>query len=183
MSDKLKLLLVDSERYRKIMLNILTRDARLRSLDLDVIEAGDGIEAFSQFQTEQPSIIITELLLPRLSGFELIRKVRNEKTGKDLPILLVTGLARDMTSINVLKRSFNVVLQVKPFTPWDFALNIQKQLAPLRKVERAAKRESRPSLGGRKKTPTGTFSKDETQPGLKDPTLVDVRFDVPGLRE
>lgn len=189
MADKLKLLLVDSERYRKIMLNILTRDARLRSLDLEVLEAGDGLEAFELFKAEQPSIIITELLLPRLSGFELIRKVRNEKAGKDVPILLVTGLSRDMTSINVLKRSFNVVLQVKPFTPWDFALSISKQLAPLRKNERDKrdsernKSDSKPRLGGRKKTPTGTFSQDETQPGLKDPTLVDIRFDVPGLRE
>ena len=183
MAETLKLLLVDSERYRKIMLNILTRDARLRSLDLQILEAGDGIEAFETFKSELPQIVISELLLPRLSGFELIRKIRGEKAGKNIPILLVTGLARDMTSINVLKRSFNVMLQVKPFTPWDFALNIQKQLAPLRKAVKQKADESKPGLGRRKKQPTGTFSTDDTQPGLKDPTLVDVRFDVPGLRE
>ena len=182
MSDKLKLLLVDTERYRKIMLNILTRDARLRSLDLEILEASDGNEALEVFKAEQPDLMLTELLLPRLSGFELIRKVRSHDAGKEIPILLVTGLARDMTSINVLKRSFDVVLQVKPFTPWDFALTISKQLAHLRKAEKA-KQDSSPEIGKRRKAPTGTFSVDETQPGLRDPTLVDVRFDVPGLRD
>ncbi len=182
MADKLKLLLVDTERYRKIMLNILTRDARLRSLDLELLEAADGNEALEVFNREEPNIVVTELLLPRLSGFELIRKIRSTDAGKDVPILLVTGLARDMTSINVLKRSFNVVLQVKPFTPWDFALSISKQLAPMRKAEKA-RRDSSPNIGKRRNAPTGTFSTDDTQPGLRDPTLVDVRFDVPGLRE
>ena len=126
-------------------------------------------------------LAITELLLPRLSGFELIRQVRASGEGADIPILLVTGLARDMTSINVLKRSFNVDLLVKPFTPWDFALSVQKLVAPLRAP--ATRQNSRPGLGKRKKQPTGAFGPEETQPGLRSPTLVDMSFDVPGLRD
>ncbi len=165
------------------MLNILTRDARLRSLDLTVLEATNGLEAMELFKEEKPALTITELLLPKLSGFEMIRKMRDEESMAAAPIMLVTGIARDMTSINVLKRIFDVHFQAKPFTPWDFALNVQKLLAPSRGSAARPSAESRPGLGRRKKSPTGTFNKEETQPNLRSPTLVDVSFDVPGLRD
>ena len=66
--------LVDTERYREIMLNSLARDTRLRSLDLEILRAADGNGALEVFKNETPDIVVTGLLLPRLSGFELIRK-------------------------------------------------------------------------------------------------------------
>ena len=54
----------------------------------DVIPSYDGVEALSQFQLEQPDLLITDLMLPGLDGYELCRSVRELS---NIPILVVTG--------------------------------------------------------------------------------------------
>lgn len=172
MDRPLKILVIDTERYRKIILSIFTRDTRLRTLSLDAVQAGDGQEGLALFLSHQPDLVITELLLPKMSGFELVRSIRAEPTGAKVPILLTTALARDMTTIHVLKRSFDIQLQVKPFTPWDFALTLQKVLAPILAPTRGRDSER---LGPREGQPQGPETR-VPRPLTRTPSLIDVRF-------
>ena len=115
-----------------IIKKVLTRDGKLRQFKIDVLEANDGVEGLEMFKEFQPALVIQELLLSRMSGFELVRAIRELDEGKEVPILVTSAMTQDMTTLNLLHRQFRVHHQPKPFTPWDFALTVQQLLKPAR---------------------------------------------------
>lgn len=89
------LVVEDNSDARKLMKTILTLDR------LDVVEARDGIEGLERARSESPDLIITDLSMPRLSGGEMIRKLRATREHKHVPILAITahGMERAMEAI------------------------------------------------------------------------------------
>lgn len=128
MSVTHRILVAETARYRTLITNVVKRDSRLKSLDIEVVEAQNGVEALDLFEAERPDMVITELLLSRMSGFEVVRKIREDLGGKDVPILVTTALAGDTTSLSLLERRYDVTVQLKPFAPWSLAQTIKKIL-------------------------------------------------------
>ena len=56
-----------------------------------VIEADDGVEALEKIRSELPDIIVTDLMMPRMDGIELIDKVRHDFTMSHIPIVMLTA--------------------------------------------------------------------------------------------
>jgi two-component system, chemotaxis family, sensor kinase CheA len=71
-----------------------------RTLEKNILEAAgyrvrvaaDGAEAWTALQSEPCSLLVSDVNMPRLNGFELTEKVRGSETLKALPIILVTSL-------------------------------------------------------------------------------------------
>lgn len=101
----------DSPTMRRIVINALKGFGYN-----DVLQAGDGVEAFEQMLQEDVDVLITDWNMPNMSGLELTKKVRAEEKYKNIPILMVTtrGLKTDI--IEALKAKVNNYV-VKPFTP------------------------------------------------------------------
>ncbi|WOH38277.1 EAL domain-containing protein [Thalassotalea fonticola] len=76
---------------------ILMRDT-LEAQGFEVIEAADGDTALIKYFTMQPDVILLDVEMPGLSGYEVCQQIRAHKSGKDVPILMVTG-ADDYKSI------------------------------------------------------------------------------------
>ena len=81
------LLAEDSTFYRNLLSSYLT------GAGYDVIEAEDGAKAWEIFQSEQIDLVITDIEMPKMNGFELTRKIRNESNNKEVPIIAVTSLS------------------------------------------------------------------------------------------
>jgi two-component system alkaline phosphatase synthesis response regulator PhoP len=83
-----KVLIVEDEAGIRIPLLI-----RLKSLGFDVLTAHDGIEGFERALSFQPDLIILDLMLPRLSGEEVCKKIResDDLTIAEIPIIMVTA--------------------------------------------------------------------------------------------
>ena len=65
----------------------------------DVSVARDGRDALTVLSEETPDLIITDLVMPQVSGVDLINAVRNSMSShKDIPILVVTGYYMDMAT-------------------------------------------------------------------------------------
>lgn len=62
----------------------------LSSAGYEVIEAGDGQEAFDKFESSAASMLITDLNMPNIDGIELIKKIRATPAGKFIPIIFLT---------------------------------------------------------------------------------------------
>ncbi|MEJ2199721.1 MAG: response regulator, partial [Desulfuromonadaceae bacterium] len=77
----------DSITTRTLLKNVL------ESSGYHVVTAVDGMDAFSKLKTERFDILVSDVDMPRLNGFDLTNRVRNEKGLEDLPIVLVTALA------------------------------------------------------------------------------------------
>ncbi len=56
-----------------------------------VIKAADGQAGYEAFRTENPDLVVTEAVLPKLHGFDLIQKISRETQGR-VPVILITGL-------------------------------------------------------------------------------------------
>ena len=85
-----KILVVDDEVY---ILHIL--DFSLGAEGFDVITATDGEEALAKAQREKPDLIVMDVMMPRLDGYETCRRLKNDPGTKDIPVLLLTARGRE----------------------------------------------------------------------------------------
>jgi len=86
-----KILLVeDNEMNRDVMSRLLSRRGYL------VVFAEDGEAAVDQTRTEQPDLVLMDISLPKIDGYEATRRLRALDAGKDIPIIALTAHA--MTS-------------------------------------------------------------------------------------
>ncbi len=83
--DAQKILLVEDNRELRIFMYNSLIDT------YHVIEADDGVEALEKIRTEMPDIIVTDLMMPRMDGIELIDKVRHDFSMSHLPIVMLTA--------------------------------------------------------------------------------------------
>jgi len=66
-------------------------ESLLGSQDYEVIKAYDGEEGFQKAQKEKPDIILLDVILPGIHGFELCKKIKENEETKDIPIVIVTA--------------------------------------------------------------------------------------------
>jgi CheY-like chemotaxis protein len=66
--------------------------AYLDDLECDVQTAVDGVDALEQVCRNEPDLILLDVMMPRMSGFECCRKLKSAPATRDIPILMVTAL-------------------------------------------------------------------------------------------
>ena len=82
------ILLVDDDvAYRKLMVGLL------RMQGFEVVTASDGEEGLSEFARHEPDLVLLDVDMPRLNGFEVCRKLKQKPESRLTPVVLVTGLA------------------------------------------------------------------------------------------
>lgn len=74
----------DSPLYRELSSNSLQDEG------YSVLTAENGLEAYEKWQNQSVDALVTDLNMPELDGFELIRQVRNKPGGSRIPILVAT---------------------------------------------------------------------------------------------
>jgi len=85
--DLPKVLVVDDD-----LAGLLMASEALTSAGFEVIEAEDGLEAVDQFDKHQPDIVVMDVVMPRMNGFDSCGLIRKSEGGEHVPILMVTGL-------------------------------------------------------------------------------------------
>jgi len=111
----------------------------LRQDGFRVISAGDGLTALERAAQDRPALMVLDLMLPRLDGWEVCKRIRAES---DLPILMLTARDEDIDKIVGLELGADDYL-TKPFNPRELIARIK---AILRRTEprRAAGLDDRP---------------------------------------
>lgn len=73
----------------------------LKKLDVDVVEASDGEEALRAARRERPSLIILDVMMPGMSGWEVCRAIREDEALSNTGVIMLTGIGErlnEMTS-------------------------------------------------------------------------------------
>ena len=78
--------------------------------------ARDGEEAISMAEKVRPEVILLDLGLPKLDGFEVCRQIREQAWGKEMVIVALTGWGNDETRYKTRQIGFDMHL-VKPLDP------------------------------------------------------------------
>ena len=66
--------------------------AYLESIPVQAETAADGIEALAQISERPPDMILLDIMMPRMSGFEVCRKLKSDPATRDIPVIMVTAL-------------------------------------------------------------------------------------------
>jgi len=98
----------------------------------------DGVEALTQWRRRAPDVVVLDVMLPTLSGLEVLRRVRAH--GDDAAVILLSALGEEEDRLAGLEVGADDYL-VKPFSPRELVLRIE---ALLRRTERLAGLELRP---------------------------------------
>ena len=72
--------------------NVELMQAYLETLNCTVHTASDGVEAMAQVPKIKPDLILLDIMMPRMSGFEVCRRLKADPKTRDIPILMVTAL-------------------------------------------------------------------------------------------
>ncbi len=115
---KLNLLLVDDDPIsRQVLERGLLNDPRLQNRGIKTSRAGDGKRALAQIHKELPDAVIVDLFMPRMDGFELARALRADSETEHLPLVFVSGLAKDTAQIDALIGEVGGRFFAKPVDP------------------------------------------------------------------
>ena len=75
-----------------VLHNVKLLEAKLRSEYFDVLTAMNGFEALEIIEKELPDIILLDVMMPGMDGFEVCRKVKANPNVAHIPIIMVTAL-------------------------------------------------------------------------------------------
>ena len=91
---KKKILVIEDEKALGELLRM-----ELELADYQVVCAADGEEGYAKYLTEHPDLVILDLLIPKLNGFEVCRRIRREQKDEETIILMLSALKDDVDRI------------------------------------------------------------------------------------
>ena len=116
-----KILVVeDSITQRQFILDIL------KGSSLTVTVANDGIEALEQIQLSCPDIVVLDVVMPRMNGYELCRKIKTDPKTQNVRVVMCSSKGEEFDRHWGMKQGADAYI-VKPFQPKEF-LGTLKQI-------------------------------------------------------
>jgi len=100
--------------------------------------ASDGAKALEMIARQPPALLVLDLMLPKVDGWEVCRRVRAGKAAPDLPIVMLTARDDDVDKIVGLELGADDYV-TKPFNPRELVARVK---AILRRTQRAARAEA-----------------------------------------
>ena len=124
----MKILVVDDiPLMRHVLINML------RNLNyLDIVEATDGIQAFTLLKKQSFDLVITDLYMPKMDGKDLLNRIRNDEQLTSTPVLMVTCEDNSKNIKNVIAAKVSGII-VKPFSLKCLADHLNHVLATANK--------------------------------------------------
>ena len=76
----------DNEQNRELL------DAYLADENYEILMANDGQETMDSIEANQPDLILLDIMMPRMSGYEVCEKIKSDPEKQNIPVLMVTAL-------------------------------------------------------------------------------------------
>lgn len=119
MTGQSRVLVVDDDdTVREVLRRYLTRDGH------EVIEAADGITGLNLVRSQQPDLLVLDLMLPGMDGLDVCREIRRTST---MPVIMLTALGEESDRVVGLEFGADDYV-VKPFSPRELALRVGRVL-------------------------------------------------------
>jgi DNA-binding response OmpR family regulator len=106
-----KVLVVDDEEYIQHILNF-----SFGAEGYEVITAADGEEAVRLARSEKPDIIVLDIMMPKMDGYEACKQIKADPQTQDIPVILLTAKGREVDRKLGTEAGADDYV-VKPFSP------------------------------------------------------------------
>lgn len=123
---------IENQRLAKILLaddNADMRDyvRRLLSSSYIVQTVADGVSALAAIANNPPDLVITDVMMPEMDGFELLRSLRSHSTTQDIPVIMLSARAGEEARIEGLEAGADDYL-IKPFSARELMARVEATL-------------------------------------------------------
>jgi len=154
-----KVLIVDTDIDARFLVKV-----HLRRFDVKFIEARDGESGLELAQSEKPDLIVTDYVLPKLSGYEMVKRIQKDEAIRDIPIIIATIAGFDLQ----MKELKIVEYLPKPFSREQFLGAVKKALGevPLKRDE------ARPISTGSETAKAAVLSKEKGEAAVRTKKIV-----------
>ena len=98
----------------------------LRGIGLNVTVASDGMEALEQMQSQRPDMVVLDIVMPRMNGYELCRRIKADPSTQHVPVVMCSSKGEEFDRYWGMKQGADAYI-TKPFRPADM-LSTVKQL-------------------------------------------------------
>lgn len=120
-----KVLVVDDD---QLTLEILK--TALENCEYEVVTAADGLDALNKARSEDPDMILLDIMLPKLQGYQVCRLLKFDDQYSHIPIIMITGKAGDENRALGLKTGADEYV-TKPFEIDDILKIVSDHLKPV----------------------------------------------------
>ena len=99
----------------------------LKSGGYEVLEATDGLSAISVAQAEHPDLILLDVMMPALDGYEACRRLKADPATADIPVIMLTAKTQAAEQTTGREAGAEDYIK-KPFTPKDLVAQVREFL-------------------------------------------------------
>ncbi len=117
-----KILVVDDDADVRQLIRVTLRA-------YEVVEGSNGLEALEMAAREKPALIILDVMMPRMNGFEVIKQMKADPIVAEIPIVLLTARG-DQGTLEQGQDAEVLTYLTKPFSPRKLADRVEKILRP-----------------------------------------------------
>ena len=115
------LVVEDSPAQQKMITDLLL------SSDMNVTVAADGVEALEQMQGQRPDLVVLDIVMPRMNGYEVCRRIKADPKTQDVPVVMCSSKGEEFDRYWGMKQGADAYI-AKPFQPTELVGTVKQLL-------------------------------------------------------
>src|SRR5438045_3540674 len=124
-----KILAVDDERHI-----IRLVEVNLQRAGYEVVTAYDGREALEKVKSEKPDLVVLDVMMPYMDGFEVLKNLKQDPVTAEIPVIMLTAKAQDADVFRGWQSGVDCYL-TKPFNPMELLTFVKRIFESISKPE------------------------------------------------
>lgn len=117
------LVVEDSATQRQMISDLLKESG----LNASVISVADGVEALEQIQNQAPDIVVLDIVMPRMNGYEVCRQIKTDPNTENVPVIMCSSKGEEFDKYWGMKQGADAYI-AKPFEPAELIGTIKQLL-------------------------------------------------------
>jgi twitching motility two-component system response regulator PilH len=117
-----KVLVVEDSPPQREMISAL-----LTGIGLAVSSAGDGVEALEQMKNSRPDIVVLDIVMPRMNGYELCRRIKTDPKTQEVPVVMCSTKGEEFDRYWGMRQGADAYI-AKPFQPQELVGTVKQLL-------------------------------------------------------
>ncbi|PSO48472.1 MAG: two-component system response regulator [Cyanobacteria bacterium SW_9_44_58] len=117
-------LVVEDSATQRQMISDLLKDS---GLNASVVSVGDGVEALEQIKNQCPDIVVLDIVMPRMNGYEVCRQLKTDPNTENVPVIMCSSKGGEFDKYWGMKQGADAYI-AKPFEPTELIGTIKQLL-------------------------------------------------------
>jgi len=101
---------------------------KLKEAGLEVVNITSGVEIVAKLKEEKPQLVILDIVLPKVDGWEILKTIKTDKETKDIKVIILSNLGQEEEVEKGLKLGAEKYLVKAQYKPSDVAEEVKKLL-------------------------------------------------------